>query len=95
MIPEPMASLSTGHLSPEERAVMHPGFPVPCKMERDEGWLVWVPSDPEDLRETVQELEEGQWPTLLACIELAHYRGFQWLLFDIDVDPSEDIPTYS
>lgn len=54
------------------------------------GWFVYVPADLDLIDVAGMELPAD----LLACIKSAHAQDCDYLLFDRDADPIEDLPLY-
>lgn len=56
------------------------------------GWLMWVPSDAEQMAEARQRVRRAE---VLRVLEYAHRLGCRYVLFDSDADRVDDLPEWS
>lgn len=83
-----MLALSTGHVSEETAKLMdidQCGLVVYEK--EDYGWFVHLP-DPLD------EYKESTPKDLYKCMTFAMKQGCDWVMFDCDVEPIDELPVY-
>ena len=88
-----MLALSTAHLTSDTIDKLNNNVSIEGLViyEKDTyGWFIPV------LDDELSNLENGNCPAdLYRCIHYAHINGFDWLMFDCDVEPLDALPTYS
>lgn len=79
-----MLVLSTAHLAEETCNEWLADAPFAVYQKGEYGWFVYVISDyPEDLPEDLK-----------ACLDLAHGRDVEWIMFDCDGPFELTLPVY-
>lgn len=85
-----MLGLCTSHVDDETRVLLDneliKGVTV---YDKKFGWFIPVPEGLE-----LEEIEETCPECLYKCFNFAEKNGFDWIMFDRDVEPIDDLPTY-
>ena len=88
-----MLALSTAHVTKDTADMMNKDSidGVMLYNKGDYGWFVHIPDSGLDFN----ELENGECPAdLYRCMKYARDNGFDWIMFDCDVEVISEMPEY-
>lgn len=81
-----MLALSTGHLTEETADELMTIDGIIAYEKGEFGFFVYVPDDDEEFHDQPADIHE--------CIEFAHNNGYDWIMFDRDVETINELPVY-
>lgn len=83
-----MLALSTGHVSGDTATLMDIDKCGLIIYEKEGyGWFVHIPEPFDENKESIPK-------DLYKCITLARKQGCDWIMFDCDVEPIDELPVY-